>query len=111
MPVGNEGAGVVVAAGDPPEAQALLGRTVAIVGGPMYAQYRTIQAAGCLVLSDGATAMEGASCFVNPLTSLVDEILHKSPTGLQVRLRERCLGRAGACAGYFRPSPQTPRHS
>jgi NADPH:quinone reductase len=70
MPVGNEGAGVVVAAGNSPRAQALLGRTVAIIGGAMYAQYRTIPAAACLVLPEGTTAVEGASCFVNPLTSL-----------------------------------------
>jgi hypothetical protein len=38
MAVGNEGAGVVVAAGSAPEAQALLGRTVAIIGGATYAE-------------------------------------------------------------------------
>lgn len=70
MPAGNEGAGVVVAAGDSPEAQALLGRTVAIMGGAMYAQFRTIQAAACLVLPHGTTAVEGASSFINPLTAL-----------------------------------------
>jgi NADPH-dependent curcumin reductase CurA len=36
----------------------------------MYAHYRTILAADCLVLPGDTTAMEGASCFVNPLTSL-----------------------------------------
>ena len=70
MPVGNEGAGVVVKAGSSPEAQALLGKTVAILGGAMYAQYRTLKAADCLVLPEGATAADGASCFVNPLTAL-----------------------------------------
>jgi hypothetical protein len=58
MPVGNEGAGLVVAAGDSPAAKGLLGKTVAIMGGAMYAQYRTVQAAACLVLPDntrGAT--------------------------------------------------------
>jgi NADPH:quinone reductase len=70
MPVGNEGAGLVVAAGDSPAAKGLLGKTVAIMGGAMYAQYRTVQAAACLVLPDNTTAVEGASCFVNPLTSL-----------------------------------------
>ena len=70
MPVGNEGAGVVIAAGDSPEAQALLGKTVAVIGGAMYSQYRTIAADQCLVLPDGTSAIEGASCFVNPLTSL-----------------------------------------
>jgi NADPH:quinone reductase len=70
MPVGNEGAGVVVAAGESEKARALLGKTVAIVGGAMYSQYRSIKAEQCLVLPEGTTAAEGASCFVNPLTSL-----------------------------------------
>ena len=69
MPVGNEGAGVVVAAGDSPEAQALMGKMVAILGGAMYAQFRTMNAKACMVLPAGTTAAEGASCFVNPLTS------------------------------------------
>jgi NADPH:quinone reductase-like Zn-dependent oxidoreductase len=70
LPVGNEGAGVVVAAGSSPAAQALLGKTVAILGGAMYAQYRTVKAAEALVLPEGVTPAEGASCFVNPLTAL-----------------------------------------
>ena len=70
MPVGNEGAGVVVAAGSSAEAQALLGKTVAMIGGAMYAQNRAIKAADCLLLPAGSTPAEGASCFVNPLTAL-----------------------------------------
>ncbi len=70
LPVGNEGAGVVVAAGSSSAAQALLGRTVAVLGGAMYAQYRCIQVDQCLPLPPGATPAEGASCFVNPLTAL-----------------------------------------
>ncbi|MDP1737311.1 MAG: zinc-binding dehydrogenase [Caulobacter sp.] len=70
MPVGNEGAGVVVAAGSSPEAQALMGKTVACLGGAMYGQYRTLPVASCMVLPDGTTPAEGASCFVNPLTAL-----------------------------------------
>lgn len=70
LPVGNEGAGVVVAAGKSAEAQALIGKTVGVLGGGMYAQYRTVPAMMCLPLQDGTTAKEGASCFVNPLTSL-----------------------------------------
>ncbi len=70
LPVGNEGAGLVVAAGSSPAAQALLGRTVGVIGGAMYAQYRTMPAAQCLPLPAGTTAAEGASCFVNPLTAL-----------------------------------------
>ena len=70
MPVGNEGAGTVIKAGSSDAAQALLGKTVAMIGGAMYAQYRLIKAADCLELADGTTAAEGASCFVNPLTAL-----------------------------------------
>jgi NADPH2:quinone reductase len=70
MPVGNEGAGVVVRAGMSPAAQALLGKTVAIVGGGMYTQYRCLKAVTCLVLPQGTTPAEGASWFVNPLTAL-----------------------------------------
>jgi NADPH2:quinone reductase len=70
MPVGNEGAGVVVAAGTSQAAQALLGKTVAVLGGAMYTQYRCIAAAQCLVLPEDATPADGASCFVNPLTAL-----------------------------------------
>jgi len=70
MPVGNEGAGVVIKAGSSEAAKALMGKTVAMIGGAMYAQYRTIRASDCLVLPAGATPAEGASCFVNPLTSL-----------------------------------------
>lgn len=70
MPVGNEGAGVVVKAGSSAAAQALLGKTVAMIGGAMYAQYRTIKAGEILQLRPGTTAAEGASCFVNPLTAL-----------------------------------------
>ena len=70
MPVGNEGAGVVVAAGASPAAQALLGKTVAVLGGAMYSQYRTLNTAACMVLPEGASAADGASSFVNPLTAL-----------------------------------------
>jgi NADPH:quinone reductase len=70
LPVGNEGAGTVVAAGSSPAAQALLGKTVGIAGGAMYSQYRVVDAAACLVLPDGASAKDGASSFVNPLTAL-----------------------------------------
>ena len=70
LPVGNEGAGTVVAAGPSSAAQALLGKTVGIAGGAMYTQYRLVDAAACLVLPEGATAKDGASSFVNPLTAL-----------------------------------------
>ena len=70
MPVGNEGGGVVVAAGDSPAAQALLGKTVGVLGGAMYGEYRTLHVSQCLAMHEGVTPRESASCFVNPLTAL-----------------------------------------
>ena len=70
MPVGNEGAGVVVAAGASPDAQALLGRTVAFLGGATYAEYCLAPARMCLPLPEDADVVDGASSFVNPLTAL-----------------------------------------
>jgi NADPH:quinone reductase-like Zn-dependent oxidoreductase len=70
MPVGNEGAGTVVAAGSSDEAQALLGRTVAGVSGSMYGTHTVVPHQMCLVVPDGVTAQQAASSFVNPLTVL-----------------------------------------
>jgi NADPH:quinone reductase-like Zn-dependent oxidoreductase len=70
MPVGNEGAGIVIAAGSSEAAQALVGKTVSMIGGAMYAQYRLLKATDCQPLPAGTTAAEGASWFVNPLTAL-----------------------------------------
>ena len=70
LPAGNEGAGTVVKAGGGAAARALLGRTVAVLGGAMYSQYRTVKVDQCLPLPAGTSAAEGASCFVNPLTAL-----------------------------------------
>jgi NADPH:quinone reductase-like Zn-dependent oxidoreductase len=68
MPVGNEGAGTVIEAGE--GAEHLIGKKVGILGGAMYAQYRVVSAASAIVLPEGASAADGASCFVNPLTAL-----------------------------------------
>src|SRR6266481_1604547 len=70
MPVGNEGAGVVIKTGSSDTAKALMGKMVAMIGGAMYAQYRCIRARDVLELPAGTTGAEGASCFVNPLTAL-----------------------------------------
>jgi NADPH:quinone reductase-like Zn-dependent oxidoreductase len=70
MPVGNEGAGVVIKTGSSDAAKALMGKTVAMIGGAMYAQYRCLRVNECLPLPAGITPAEGASCFVNPLTAL-----------------------------------------
>jgi NADPH2:quinone reductase len=68
MPVGNEGAGVIVDAGA--NAKDLIGKTVGLAGGAMYSQYRAVPAASCLVMNEGTTASQAASSFVNPLTAL-----------------------------------------
>jgi len=70
MPVGNEAAGTVIKAGASEAAQALKGKTVSMIGGAMYAQYRLLKASDCQLLPAGTTAAEGASWFVNPLTAL-----------------------------------------
>ena len=70
LPVGNEGAGTVVAAGDSELATSLMGKVVAVMGGGMYAEYRCVKANMCLPLLPGNTAKDGASSFINPLTSL-----------------------------------------
>ena len=68
--VGNEGAGTVVAAGESDAAQALLGKRVTGLGGEFYSEYRMLNAAQVMELPEGATAEQGASCYVNPLTAL-----------------------------------------
>ena len=68
MPVGIEGAGVIVDAGA--NAKDLIGKTVGLAGGAMYSQYRAVPAASCLVMNEGTTASQAASSFVNPLTAL-----------------------------------------
>jgi len=70
LPVGNEGGGVVVEAGPGELAQSLVGKTVGILGGAMYSQYRVVKAKECLVMHEGVTSADSASCFVNPLTAL-----------------------------------------
>ena len=67
LPVGNEGAGVVVAAGE--QAQGLVGQRVACVPGNAYSQYCIADAGMCLPLGD-ISSEDGASAFVNPMTAL-----------------------------------------
>lgn len=95
MPVGNEGAGVVVKAGSSDAAQALMGKTIAVLGGEMYAQYRIVKAKQCLPLPDGTKPAEGASCFVNPLTalSMVECMRHEGHTALVHTAAASNLGR------------------
>jgi NADPH:quinone reductase-like Zn-dependent oxidoreductase len=69
LPVGNEGAGTVVAAGESESAQALMGQRVACVPGTAYAQYAIADAHMCLPLGQ-VCSEDGASAFVNPMTAL-----------------------------------------
>jgi NADPH2:quinone reductase len=68
LPAGNEGAGTIVAAGR--DAQDVVGRVVAARSFGMYAQYRLVKLADCLVLAEGTAPLVGASAFINPLTAL-----------------------------------------
>ena len=70
MPVGNEGAGVVIAAGDSEAAQSLLGRTVAVVSPGMFSQFKLVDVAQCFVMPEGTKPVECASAFVNPMSAL-----------------------------------------
>ena len=70
LPVGNEGAGVVIKTGSSDAAKALMGKTVSMIGGAMYTQYRTMKVRDVMELPAGVTPADGASWFVNPLTAL-----------------------------------------
>ena len=82
MPVGNEGAGIIIDAGI--NAKDLIGKTVGLAGGAMYSQYRCVPAASCLVMDEGTTPKQAASSFVNPLTALafVETMKMESHTAL-----------------------------
>ncbi len=84
MPVGNEGGGTVIAAGSSDRAQALLGRVVGFLSGNTYAQYRTVNVAGCLPMAEGTDPADAAAAFVNPLTALgmVETMSAEGHTGL-----------------------------
>lgn len=70
VPLGNEGAGRVVAAGASAAAQALMGKRVAGMGGGFYARFVRAKAANCLTVGEDVIAEQAAGAFVNPLTAL-----------------------------------------
>jgi NADPH:quinone reductase-like Zn-dependent oxidoreductase len=70
LPVGNEGAGVVIRTGSSDVAKALMGKNVSMIGGAMYSQYRTMKVRDVMELPAGTTPADGGSWFVNPLTAL-----------------------------------------
>lgn len=68
LPVGNEGAGTVIAAGH--QAKDWIGRRVGMIGGGMYADLRKIKTRDALPIPEGVTAAQGAALTVNPMTAL-----------------------------------------
>lgn len=95
LSVGNEGAGIVVKTGNSPDAQALNGKTVAALGGGMYAHYRTVKVSQCLPLPETTSAREGAACFVNPLTALamVETMRRENHTAIVHTVGSSSLGK------------------
>lgn len=68
MCYGNEGAGVVVAAGK--DAEHLIGKVVGALAGRMYTRYRRLKVSDILVFPEGISPKQSAAAFVNPLTAL-----------------------------------------
>jgi len=95
LPMGNEGAGIVIAAGSSPEAQKLLGRTVSVSGGGMYRQYRIAKPGECIVFPHGTDPRLCAASFVNPLTALgmVETMRRENHTALVHTAAASNLGR------------------
>ncbi|MEO1043743.1 MAG: zinc-binding dehydrogenase [Pseudomonadota bacterium] len=69
LTVGNEGAGIVVAAGSP-DHEGMIGRAVAFATGDLYSDYCVVPVPVAIPLPDGVSPREGASSFVNPMTAL-----------------------------------------
>ena len=68
MALGNEGAGVVIAAGE--HAQHLVGKVVGAIAKRMFTRYRKLKVDDVLVFPEGVSSKQAASAFVNPLTAL-----------------------------------------
>ena len=107
LSVGNEGAGTVIAAGE--GAEGLLGKRVAMLGGAMFADYRTLKMRDVVPLPGDASAADGASMFVNPLTALGFVETMRRPRGIRPsstprpRLTSaRCCRRSVSQDGMFR---------
>lgn len=99
LPIGNEGCGVVVSAGGNPEAQALLGKTVALFGREMYSEYRCLPAQMAMELPAQTDPADGAACFVNPLTSLafVETMRMEGHSAIVHTAAASSLGRMSVC--------------
>lgn len=84
LTVGIEGAGVVIAAGESPKAQALMGKVVSLAVGEMYTQYRCVKYSNCLPMPSGVSPAQAASWYVNPLTasSMVENMRMEGHTAL-----------------------------
>ena len=115
MPVGNEGAGTVVAAGSSPAAQALLGKTVAAAGGAHVRAVPLRRRDRCAWnCPTGTRAVDGASSFVNPMTALGmvetmrlenhDALVHTAAASNLGQMLNRAVHR-GACPARQHRAP------
>ena len=68
LPVGIEGAGIVVAAGA--NVKSLEGRRVGLFGQGMFADYCRVAASAVFPLPSHVTSADAAAMFVNPMTAL-----------------------------------------
>ncbi len=117
LPVGNEAAGTVVAAGESDAAQALMGKTVAVLSGATYAEYCCVPVQACMAHNEGTTAEQAASSFVNPLTALAmvdtmrmeghSALIHTAAaSGLGQMLNKICLAEDVPLINIVRKSDQ-----
>ncbi|MFM8376014.1 MAG: alcohol dehydrogenase catalytic domain-containing protein, partial [Phenylobacterium sp.] len=95
LQVGAEGAGIVIAAGPDEASQRLMGRTVAVFGGAMFAEHRIARTSEVLPLPEGISSLQGAGSFANPLTALgmVDTMRLEGHTALVHTAAASNLGR------------------
>ncbi|WP_390617941.1 zinc-binding dehydrogenase [Maricurvus nonylphenolicus] len=78
LATGSEGAGVVIEAGDSPEAQALIGKVVSVATGGHHGQYCCVDYSLVNPMPEGITPEQAASAFVNPMTALgLVETMHR----------------------------------
>ena len=74
QPAGFEGVGTVVAAGDDPAAQSMIGKRIAFATGlsnwGSWAEYAVADPYACIPLIEGVSDEDGAAMIVNPLTAL-----------------------------------------
>ncbi len=94
IPAGNEGTGVVVAAGDDPRAQALKGSRVSVAAGGMFSEYRKVLAEACMALPADTPVELAAAAWINPMTAvaMVETMRSEGHSGLVLTAAASNLG-------------------